>query len=402
MNPRLLVFDTHPVQYRVPIWRTMEKLRPGSVHVAYASDCSVKGHADSEFGQTITWDVPMLAGYPHSILHSEKGIPLSGWSSLTGRGVGELIRRLKPAAVLLTGMNYRYYIAAYIEARRNGIPVWLRCETQDYAYRRSKLKDFFRSAVYRTSYLPLDLIFFIGELNHEHYIRHKVNPAKLRPSRYGTVDGLSAMTEADKKEMRRKGRAEAGIASDAIVVGFSGKFITKKNPDILFHMLAHLPHALQSRMHLYFMGSGDLQHELEQLAGKALLQYGVKTYFAGFVNQSKIAFHYLAMDIMILPSRRMGETWGLVANEALHAGCCVIVSDAVGCSADFYSLERFMVFPEGSAEELAQRVVSLSKYERDFEWARFALESHSIEATAESLLAELEALTENKDQAETT
>jgi len=30
---------------------------------------------------------------------------------------------------------------------------------------------------------------------------------------------------------------------------------------------------------------------------------------------------------MVLPSRRAGETWGLVVNEALQAGCAVIVSE---------------------------------------------------------------------------
>ena len=47
---KLIVFDSHPVQYRVPIWKSIEKNNPGTIHVVYASDCSVKGHVDSGFG----------------------------------------------------------------------------------------------------------------------------------------------------------------------------------------------------------------------------------------------------------------------------------------------------------------------------------------------------------------
>ena len=98
------------------------------------------------------------------------------------------------------------------------------------------------------------------------------------------------------------------------------------------------------------------------------------------------------MDIMVLPSRRMGETWGLVANEAMQAGCGVIVSEAVGCSADFKSWERFRVFKESNAEDLAHCVLQLSEFARDFNWARQKLEKYALKATAESIAQELYAL----------
>ena len=83
MVRNILVFDSHPVQYRVPIWQSMELLYPGCVHVVYASDCSVRGYSDKEFGKDLAWDEPLLEGYSFSILNCEKGVPLSGWRSLT-------------------------------------------------------------------------------------------------------------------------------------------------------------------------------------------------------------------------------------------------------------------------------------------------------------------------------
>ncbi len=121
-------------------------------------------------------------------------------------------------------------------------------------------------------------------------------------------------------------------------------------------------------------------------------KYGVKSFYPGFINQTQLPGHYLAMDIMVLPSRRMGETWGLVANEAMQAGCGVIVSEAVGCSEDFKTWERFRVFKEENAPELAKCVEQLAIFPRDFDWARPRLKEYSLNTTADMLAGELNGL----------
>jgi glycosyltransferase involved in cell wall biosynthesis len=386
---KLLVFDSHPVQYRVPVWKIIESIRPGCLHVVYGSDCSIRGTNDKEFGKKVVWDEPMLSDYSNTVLNCEKGEPLASWGSLTGKGVKEMMDKINPDAVLLTGLNYRYDMIAYIEARRKQIPVWLRCETQDYATFRSGSKSFVRSMIYRMAYLALTRVFYIGELNKRHYLKHGVPESKLRPARYGTVDRFENMSGAEKLQKRNEFRQAAGAADSSFVVGFSGKFIEKKNPRILYEMLEFLPEDLRKRIHLYFMGSGALEKELSALAADAENKIGVKSFFSGFVNQTQLAGHYLAMDIMVLPSRRMGETWGLVANEAMQGGCGVIVSDAVGSGEDFKTWERFRVFKEPNASALATCVTELAKFPRDFNWANEKLEKYSLRATAESLIKEL-------------
>ncbi len=392
MTSKLLVFDSHPVQYRVPIWQILESLNPGSIHVVYGSDCSIRGHNDKDFGQTVAWDEPMLAGYNHTILNCEKGEPLASWSSLTGKGVKEMIEKIKPTAVLLTGLNYKYDLVAYLHSRRMGIPVWLRCETQDDAVSRSAAKAIIRSLIYRAAYIAVSRIFYIGELNKQHYQRRGVADSKLKPARYATIDRFASMTDHEKEQKRNQARLAAGISVSSFVVGFSGKFIEKKNPKILFQMLEFLPKNLRNRIHLYFMGSGPLEKKLKDLAESALKNFGVKSFFSGFVNQTQLPGHYLAMDIMVLPSRRMGETWGLVANEAMQGGCGVVVSDAVGCREDFKTWERFRVFKEANPTELAAAIIQLASFPRDFNWAKNKLEKYSMHATAEALAFELKSL----------
>ncbi|MEP6737080.1 MAG: glycosyltransferase, partial [Chryseolinea sp.] len=288
---KLLVFDSHPVQYRVPIWQQMTAKHPGSVHVVYGTDSSVRGEVDKEFGMSFKWDVPMMSGYEHTVLNCEKGVPLSGWASLTGEGVKEIIERMKPDVILMLGFNYRYDAVAYYTAKRMGIPLWLRCETQDKCFERSKMKSVARSLIYTTLYKGLNKIFYIGELNKQHYQKNGVSDNKLFPARYFTVDRFAGMSNEEKMLLRKTRRKDAGVDDNAIVVGFSGKFIEKKNPKILFEMQASLAEELRSRIHLYFMGSGELERELRALASEAERKYGTKTYFSGFVNQTQLPAH---------------------------------------------------------------------------------------------------------------
>jgi glycosyltransferase involved in cell wall biosynthesis len=389
MSKILLVFDSHPVQYRVPVWQAIELIQPSVIHVVYATDCSIKGHTDKGFGIPIVWDQPLLEGYSYTILNTENGKPFSGWKSLTGKGVRNIIERIQPDVILLTGFNYKYDWVAFNCARRKKIPLWLRCETQDEASHRSKLKALVRSLIYRVFYRRINKIFYIGNLNRQHYIKHRVKPSSLLPAKYCTPNRFKGMTDLQKLDLRLFARNNAQVNDSTILIGFSGKLIPKKNPGILFDMLPQLSEELRSKIFLYFIGSGELEHQISKQAENALTKYGVKTHFTGFVNQSEIASHYLAMDILVLPSRRMGETWGLVANEAMQAGCSVIVSDAVGCSADFKNWERFAVFPEGNIGALAEWVVKFAKLERNFNWAGLLLEDYSVEASALSLVKSL-------------
>jgi glycosyltransferase involved in cell wall biosynthesis len=55
--------------------------------------------------------------------------------------------------------------------------------------------------------------------------------------------------------------------------------------------------------------------------------------FVRFLNQTELWRAYTPSDVLVLPSSEH-ETWGLVANEAMHFGLPVIVSDKVGCGPD--------------------------------------------------------------------
>ena len=382
--PKLLIVETHPIQYRAPVYAELNRLCPGSIHVVYASDFSLRGGRDPGFGSSIAWDTDLLAGYPSTVLSTRLTHAPTSWNDLAGPGLAKLVKRLRPQAILLTSLNYRYDHLAYFLARWYRIPIWMRCETQDQAFARPPLKNALRAAYYWLMYSGVSKVFPIGELNRQHWIRHGIKPNQLIDAHYCTPDRADGLSLAEREQRRQHLRSRLGLQPQQLLVAFFGKLITKKQPDLLLDALNQLSEALRSQTALAFIGSGPLQAALQHRAHELEQQLGASIHFPGFINQSALLDWYLAADVVVLPSRRAGETWGLVANEAMQAGCAVVVTEAVGCAADFGRWQRFRTIPVGSASHLASALEDLSSYPRSFTWASAGLQSYSINAAAQA------------------
>jgi glycosyltransferase involved in cell wall biosynthesis len=315
-------------------------------------------------------------------LGNVRGRPLTGVRSLTGRGVAGWLERERPDAVLLTGLRYEFDWAAYVGAWRRRIPIWLRTETQDHAFRRPAWKAWVRSAFYRSVYARVDLALVIGQLNAEHYTRHGLPAARQVASPYCVVDRATGLTASARAELRADCRAEFSFAPDRTVILFCGKLQPKKDPGLILEALARLPGAERGRFGVLYVGSGDLEPELRRIAGRLA---DVPVHFAGFRNQTELVRYYLAADVLVLPSRQAGETWGLVVNEALLAGCRVVISRHVGCHAEFGGLPGVWVI-EDAAPALARALceVRASPLPPD---RRETLDRYSVAAAAAGIQA---------------
>lgn len=366
------------MHYKAPVYQRLAKSAPGRFKVVYATDCSVRGHQDQGFGRQVKWDTPLLKSYEFEVCGKEHGVPLQGFFSLRGGGICKLIYRERPAAVILSQTLYWWDFSIILCCVLLRIPLGLRVETQDEAQRRSPLKTALRFLIWRGLYRAFSWGLCIGELNRRHLLRHGFAERQLVPTPYCVSADWAAVPEAAKAARRLKMRTTLGMGPDALCVAFVGKLIPKKQPDLLLAMVALLPQPLRSKVRLLFVGSGEMESTLKGRAEREL----PGTIFTGFINQSALPDYYWAMDILVLPSRRQGETWGLVVNEALHAGCGVVITDAVGCHEEFGHWERVRVIPEGEAPALAKAVSQLSANSRDFNWAQSAMVAYSVDAAA--------------------
>jgi len=382
----VLNFETHPIQYRTPVYERVHSLVPHRFEVVFGSDFSVRGYCDEGFQASIAWDNIRLDAFPHQVLHQATEGKLK--KRLWEPAIDNIIRTRKPAAVLVHSLNDSISRSAMLSASLQRIPIWVRTEAEDDSRNRSVFKSWVRSCLYRQLYSRIDRFFTIGRSNVQHYLRHGVHESQMRSANYCTSDPCQGMSDRQKWESRKSLRQQLSIDGAKIVVAFFGKLIPKKNPDIILKALRELSSSQRAKLHLLVVGSGELEESLRKLATAEEISHS----FVGFINQSSIGRYYLASDILVLPSRRMGETWGLVVNEALQCGCSVITSDAVGCHMDFEQLENFRVFPVGNAPALAGQIRELSNVRRDFNWATPHLQYYSVESAAQAIASEIASL----------
>lgn len=330
MSPRLVITETHPVQYHAPVYRHVAQVLGVPLNVIYGSDFSVAGYQDREFGATFAWDCDLLSGVNAQFLSKGSEGGAKHYDEVSPQGLASALQRSAPAAVMALGYAHPFDRAALRWARQHRTPLLFRGETSDIARQRSPLKRWLRDLWLRQLYQHCSALLYVGRHSKAHYQRLDVPEQKLHFSPYCVDAAVFQASAEDRARLRSATRTELGIREDAVVLLFSGKLSERKGVDLIPQAVKALPVALEARIHLLFLGDGALRAELE--AECAAILPG-RASFVGFQNQSRLSGYYHAADLLLLPSRAM-ETWGLVVNEALLHGLPCIVSDTVGCQPD--------------------------------------------------------------------
>jgi glycosyltransferase involved in cell wall biosynthesis len=300
------------------------------------------------------------------------------------------LKREAPRAALISQLHYESDWVTFFSCVLLGIPIWIRHETQDEAFARPPWKAALRGLAYRLAYRGVDHAFAIGELNREHLLRHGLPAERIDFARYATPEpaGVDAVQRGAWREAVRK---RLGISPGETLLLFSGKLIEKKNPALLLEAFGLLSGEERARFRVLFVGAGPLEAALRARAA----EFPGRVDFTGFVNQSEIPQFYAAADVLVLPSRRVGETWGLVVNEALQAGCGVIMTDAVGCHREFGGWERVRVIASGDAAGAAEAMRELARFPRSLDWCAGAMRPYGVNAAAEAIARRIDRLREN-------
>jgi glycosyltransferase involved in cell wall biosynthesis len=325
---RLVIVNTHPIQYFAPFYRALEKrLGSDAFTVVY---CSKKGLAvsqDNQFGERFQWDVDLLQGYSYLFTDEADGNVDLDASKISCRTLPELLGQLEPEILLVHG----YYgpVAQYTLrwARKNPCKVLMRGDTwaglgEGPGWWRQKLKRVW----FRNFILPHVYGFLaVGKRNQTYWSELGGNKERIWMVPYGIDKGRFKPLESSKykNELRKK----YGIFKDVPTVGFFGKFIEKKGISQLLEFIAY-SYKPVARYQFILVGSGDLKERVESASRKI----GVPIFIMGFRNQTEIPDLYRACDLVVVPS--YGETWGFVVQESLACGVPVAVSENVGCVPD--------------------------------------------------------------------
>jgi glycosyltransferase involved in cell wall biosynthesis len=349
-RPRLLVFNSHPVQYFAPLYRRIHESGAADIMVLYGSRQNVDpGTTDAGFGRQVLWDVPLLEGYPHRFLWNvggERGV--DGLMSVVNPGVIREIVRGRYDAVLLHGHSHLTTLLALATAKLTRTAVLMRAETHLLLQHRD-LKRVLRGPVMRAYYAMTDACLFLGTRNREFYRAHGVPEDRLFHVPY-SVDNERFARQASEADTRKL-REELGIAPEVPVVLFASKLMGRKRPHDLLQAYMRV-RSEGIRGALVFVGDGEERASLEKAVREGQVP---DVHFAGFRNQSELPAWYALASVFVLPSE--GEPWGLVINEVMAAGTPVITTTEVGAAADLVldDLTGFQ-YVAGDVDTLADRL----------------------------------------------
>jgi glycosyltransferase involved in cell wall biosynthesis len=354
---KVAIVSTHPIQYNAPWFQLLAERGQVDLKVFYTWSQSKTTVKDKVFGKKIQWDIPLLEGYNYEFIENVSKKP--GSHQFFGIDNPELINALKnyqPEAILFFGWNFKSHLKAmrYFYGK---IPVWFRGDSTllDETW---GVKTTLRRLVLTKVYKYVDKAFYVGEASKVYFLKHGLKEAQLVYAPHAIDNGRFGETNSKNYQAEAlQWRSELGYTADDIVIVFAGKLEPKKQPDFLMHAfkMAGATRANASALQLLIVGNGPMEAAL-----KAKRQKNVK--FIPFQNQTKMPLVYRLGDVLCLPSKGPGETWGLAVNEAMACGRPVIVSDKVGCSQDLVRQKSTgFIFKYDSVKELKDILVNLRK-----------------------------------------
>ncbi len=315
---KLVYLASHPIQYHAPLFRALARQCDFEAWFAHRQDAA--GQSAAGYGTAFEWDVELLGGYRHRFLPNVAAKPSVGsFDGCNTPEVADWLAHTRPQALVVGGWNLRSYWQAIAAAKRLRIAVFARSDSRslpgDGRWRR-----LLRQIVHRPLLRSLDGFLAAGE-HANTYLRALGIPSRRIHIVPHTVD-VARFAAGIPLRAATRTALEAG---DRRVVLFVGRLVLGKRVDMLIEALRGMS---GHNVVLWIVGDGPQSAVLQAQAATA----GIAVRFLGFRNQSELPAVYAAADLLVLPSD--SETWGLVVNEALAAGCNALVRPAVGCGPD--------------------------------------------------------------------
>ncbi len=353
---RIIFFNSHPIQYFVPLYQELAK-EPGiALEVMYCSDETLKGATDKQFGVKVQWDIPLLEGYNYIFLrnHSFRPSIFKGFWGLMNWGIIDYLRKAPKSVLVVHGWASFSHIMTIFCGKLFGHTVCLRAETplNQELLKRPAVQTI-KNVWLRFLFLFVDKYLYIGKQNKLFYESLGVKEPVLFFTPY-CVDN-KRFQQVQENTSKTHARNQLNLPTEKRIFLFSGKYIDKKRPMDLLEAFSKTD--LQ-QCFLVMVGDGELREVMEAfiiekgLSGNVLL--------TGFINQSVIPFYYAAADLFVMCSG-LGETWGLSVNEAMNFKLPIIVSDTCGCSYDLVDANiNGAIFETGNLQQLQEQLAHMS------------------------------------------
>jgi len=170
------------------------------------------------------------------------------------------------------------------------------------------------------------------------------------------------------------------------VVGYAGRFVEEKRPDLLLAALAPVRAALPD-VAAVFAGQVDLPYEryVERCRAQIVAQADAVRFTGLLDDDAELAAFYALCDVLVLPSQ--SECFGLVQVEAMLCGTPVVATDIPGARVPVRETGMGVLVPPGDPAALAEAIVRVVREPAPYLRPRAAIEqAFSLDATVSAVL----------------
>ena len=296
---RVAIVTNTPAPYRLPVWGALAREPDIDLHVLFCS-----GREPNR-----AWDLGEFH-FHHEFL-KERYATLAGRYVHVNPDVWQALGRIRPALIVTNGFNPTHLLA-FAWARRHGaLHVAMTDGTVLSEASLSAPHRIVRRHVYARSAA------FVGasDGSFELFRGYGVAPRAMFKSHL-CADNATFLAEPPRER--------------DIDLMFCGRFIEIKQPLFALQVACAAARRLGRRVRMLWLGSGELEGVLREAT--AFNSDLVQGEFAGFARQAELPGHYARARLLLFPT--LGDTWGVVANEACAAGVPVLTCPVAGVAGE--------------------------------------------------------------------
>ena len=300
---RIALLTEIPAPFRIPLFNALAARDDANLFVLFLSERDPKRpHYERHEGEH-RYRSQVLAG---------KHLQRRGRWIVLSRGVISALHRVRPHVVVVGGWNQpAFWLAAlYARTTRTPLVAWVESTARDERPGTGPLELAKRALIRACAG------FLVPGTASRAYLRELGVPDERIETAPNAVDASIFAAAVDAARADRSG-LRAKLDLSGCVVLCVGRLDREKGVDVLLSAVRDLP------VTVVVVGAGSRGGELSGTAPPNVR-------FVGAVSRAELPDWYAAADVFVLPSR--SEQWGMVLNEAAHAGLPLVATDAAGAA----------------------------------------------------------------------
>jgi glycosyltransferase involved in cell wall biosynthesis len=365
---KLAILTTHPIQYNAPVFKLLQQRRNIDIKVFYTwGEEVLKDKYDPGFGKNIEWDIPLLEGYDAVFVKNVAKDPGSHhFKGIDNPNLIQEIEEWNADAILVFGWSFKSHLKAlrHFSGKRK---ILFRGDSTLLDEVKG-IKQRLRRSFLKWVYSHVDVALYVGQNNKNYFLTHGLKERQLILAPHA-IDNDRFNKIIEKEEIVAE-RTRLGIDNQDFVLLFAGKLEPKKQPDYLIQLGTRLKS--YPSVKFLIVGNGIMESEL-----KESVKEDKRFIFLNFQNQTRMPFINKMADMLILPSKGPGETWGLAINEAMACGLPVAASNKCGGAIDLIDKGRNgVIFAPDDWDTVEKFVLELAG--DSAQYARAVENSHAI------------------------